>query len=213
MPLVVRGTPYSCWRCGQDDVAVAVIHLDGFARAHEVITTEAGLSLAYAAELLAAAGHAQAVTIKVRRSRAARRAYLSNGCIRCDSLFGQFPVSEDVTSMLAYAVSDMMRSTRRPTPRNSPRTTYVRTFPRLPLSSTSANACSTRCRHSESLHSHNAMPVAHQPVTERDRAQLVQARSPADLHGFVNCCSVARTFQIDRYGRRSALAQLCGQHF
>ena len=101
MPLVVRGTPYSCWRCGPDDVAVAVIHLDGFARAHEVITTEAGLSLAYAAELLAAAGHAQAVTIKVRRSRAARRAYLSNGCIRCDSLFGQFPVSEDVTSMLA----------------------------------------------------------------------------------------------------------------
>jgi hypothetical protein len=79
VPLVVRGIPYPCWRCHHDDLAVAVIHLEGITGAYDVITADAGLALAYAAELLSAAGHPQAATIKPRKSRSANETYLSNG--------------------------------------------------------------------------------------------------------------------------------------
>jgi hypothetical protein len=92
---------YPCWKCTYEDVVVALVHVEDIVDVDQVITTDSGLVLAYAAELLAAAGHPQAVTIKARRSRTAKATYLSNGCCRCDALFGQFPVSEKLTEVLA----------------------------------------------------------------------------------------------------------------
>jgi hypothetical protein len=101
VPLVIRGMPYPCWNCAYEDVAVALIHVEDIVGVDRVITTENRLVLAYAAELLAAAGHPQTATIKARRSRTAKATYLSNGCCHCDALFGQFPVSEKLTEVLA----------------------------------------------------------------------------------------------------------------
>ena len=101
VPLVIRGMPYLCWNCAYDDVVVAAIHVEGIADMSRVVTTEFGLALAYAAELLAVIGHQKAATIKARKSRTANETYLSNGCLRCDALFGEFPVAEKLTKVLA----------------------------------------------------------------------------------------------------------------
>jgi hypothetical protein len=92
---------YPCWRCHEEDLAVVAVHPEGMIGAHDIVTTEGGLALAYAAELLAEAGHPQAATIKPRRSRSANETYLSNGCIRCGAIFGQFFVVEKATAVLA----------------------------------------------------------------------------------------------------------------
>jgi hypothetical protein len=99
--LVIRAIPYPCWKCSHEDVAVAAIHLDGITDVYQVITTESGLALDYAAELLTVAGHPQMTTIKGRKSRTAKETYLSNGCSWCDALFGQFPLSEKLIGVLA----------------------------------------------------------------------------------------------------------------
>jgi hypothetical protein len=85
--LVIRAIPYPCWKCSHEDVAVAAIHVDGITDVYQVITTESGLALDYAAELLTVAGHPQMTTIKARKSRTAKDTYLSNGCSRCDALW------------------------------------------------------------------------------------------------------------------------------
>jgi hypothetical protein len=77
-----------------------MIHLEGMTGSYDVITTDERLALAYAAELLSAAGHPQAASIKSRKSRTANETYLSNGCIRCDALFGQFFISEDLADVV-----------------------------------------------------------------------------------------------------------------
>ena len=99
--LVIRAIPYPCWKCTYDDVAVGAIHVDGITDPYQVITTESGLALDYAAELLTLAGNPQMTTIKARKSRTAKETYLSNGCSRCDALFGQFPLSEKLLGVLA----------------------------------------------------------------------------------------------------------------
>jgi hypothetical protein len=99
--LVIRAISYPCWKCAKDDVAVGAIHVSDITDADRVITTESGLALEYAAELLAAAGHPHTSTIKTRSSRTARERYLSNGCLHCDALFGRFPVAEKLTEVLA----------------------------------------------------------------------------------------------------------------
>lgn len=99
--LVIRGMPYPCWKCGYDDVAVAAIHVEGIVDMYHVIPAEDELALTYAAELLAVANHPQATTIKARRSRTVRETYVSNGCLNCDALFGQFRVAEKLDEVLA----------------------------------------------------------------------------------------------------------------
>lgn len=101
IPLVVRGMQYPCWRCRDEDLAVVAVHPEGMIGVNDVVPTEGGLALAYSAELLAEAGHPQAATIKLRRSRSANETYLSNGCIHCDAIFGQFFVAEEVMAVLA----------------------------------------------------------------------------------------------------------------
>jgi hypothetical protein len=99
--LVIRGIPYPCHSCAYDDVAVAAIHLEGITDVYHVVTTESGLALAYVAELLEMIGHPQAATIKARRSRTSKETYVSNGCLRCDALFGDFFISEKLAEVLA----------------------------------------------------------------------------------------------------------------
>lgn len=93
---MVRGIPYRCWKCHTDDIAVALLHVDGLLYWDYVVPAEEDLALAYAADILRAEGHEQAETIKPRRSKTAKSTYLSNGCINCDALFGSFHVSEKV---------------------------------------------------------------------------------------------------------------------
>lgn len=103
--ITVRAVPYECWKCGAADFAVACMHMEDFTGPYDVVYTSNELPLAYARYLLIAAGHQQAYTIKFRRSKTMRQSYLSNGCLRCDALFGAFPVDEVVTS---YAASDAL---------------------------------------------------------------------------------------------------------
>ena len=65
--------PYPCWRCRHDDLAVAMIHLEGMTGSYDVITTDERPALAYAAELLSAgwssAGREHQVTEEPDRER------------------------------------------------------------------------------------------------------------------------------------------------
>ncbi|MGH3647566.1 MAG: hypothetical protein ACRDTM_10380 [Micromonosporaceae bacterium] len=103
--ITVRAVPYGCWRCGAEDYAVACLHEEESTGPYEVVYTSDPLPLTYARHLLALAGHEQAATIRPRRSKTRGDTYLSNGCLRCDALFGAFPVDEVVTS---HAASDAL---------------------------------------------------------------------------------------------------------
>lgn len=72
------------------------------------MVTDDEVSLAYARQLLQAAAHPQAVTVKVRHSRSQGESYLSNGCTACDSLFGAFFISERLESVLAERAIDTL---------------------------------------------------------------------------------------------------------
>ena len=101
--VVVRALPVQCWNCGRDDGAVAFIHLEGVTNGGEVVTTNRSLTLAYAAELLTAAGNPQASTVKVRSNAATGTSYLSNGCLSCDALFGGGTLDDALFAALAGA--------------------------------------------------------------------------------------------------------------
>ena len=102
LPLAVRGLPYQCWNCGLGDFAVALIHVgDGLDTFDDMVTTARGVPLAYAAALLAADDHPQSDTVRVRPSRTIGQRYLSNGCTRCDALFGEFFVQEEIGKVFA----------------------------------------------------------------------------------------------------------------
>ncbi|NHN56815.1 hypothetical protein G9U51_13630 [Calidifontibacter sp. DB0510] len=98
----VRGIAYSCWRCALSNEVPLLIHLKGYDRPDEYMRTVASEPIvAYAKDLLTLVGHPAATSIKPRRSRTAQQRYLSLGCLKCDALFGSFPLEEEATSVLA----------------------------------------------------------------------------------------------------------------
>ena len=83
------GLPTICWKCGAESVALVGIipHEDG--PEDELVRLSEPAALAFAAELLPP-GFPRVGVIKDRASRAAGETYLSNGCVQCDALFGNF---------------------------------------------------------------------------------------------------------------------------
>lgn len=100
--LTLRAIPYSCWRCGRLNHVPWLVHVDGWrpdATRHQndpdMLTAEH--SLPYVAQFLkeVVGGENQLTrSIKPRYSRSARGAYLSHGCVACDALLGQCPLSD-----------------------------------------------------------------------------------------------------------------------
>jgi hypothetical protein len=86
--LRILGLPMSCWKCGKETVAVVgAIPLDLdpllFSR------TSDDDVLALVARILPA-GVPGVGVIKIRESKTAGHSYLSNGCVDCDALLGNF---------------------------------------------------------------------------------------------------------------------------
>ncbi len=83
------GLLMTCWKCTSDSVAlVGVIpHEDG--PEDRLVRLSESAALAFAASLLPP-GTPRVGAIKERNSRTAGESYLSNGCVKCDALFGNF---------------------------------------------------------------------------------------------------------------------------
>ena len=98
----VRGIAYSCWKCSLPNEIPFLIHLKGQDRPYDRVHTVASEPIvAYAKDLISLVDHPAATTIKPRWSRTAQQRYLSLGCLKCDALFGSFPLEEEAVSALA----------------------------------------------------------------------------------------------------------------
>ena len=94
--LVVRGMPYRCPDCGRNDQVVAFVHVaDPQPSPHEEVGTEAGMSLAFAADMLQAARHPLLASIKRRSFPGGDETYLSNGCSHCDEIADPFQLADE----------------------------------------------------------------------------------------------------------------------
>ncbi len=94
--LVVRGLPRNCYRrsCrSAGELAVVLLHHEHATDYQEMIEVVSGPPLAYARSLLERAGHPIVSLLKHRTSAAAGR-YMSNGCGRCDTIFGGSHLSD-----------------------------------------------------------------------------------------------------------------------
>jgi hypothetical protein len=87
--LELLGLPTVCWRCGRRTVALVAMSPTGAPEGEELVDTSEPEALAFAAAHLPAAVP-QVGEIKERASRTAGETYLSNGCVHCDALLGNF---------------------------------------------------------------------------------------------------------------------------
>lgn len=89
--LPIVGLPQSCWKCGEDTMAVIACKHGGqlvFADSEVLQVVASQLS----SEQLAAVG---AGSLRPRFSRTMGCSSWSNGCVACDVLLGGFPLYED----------------------------------------------------------------------------------------------------------------------
>jgi hypothetical protein len=115
--LVVHGMPYHCPDCGRNDQVVAFVHDDDPQPSpHEAVGTEAGMSLAFAADILQAADHPLLASIKRRSFPGGDETYLSNGCSYCDEIADPFQLADETTLIQEKRRS---RHTADPRPRDS----------------------------------------------------------------------------------------------
>ena len=87
--LDLLGLPTACWKCGRSTMALVAISPSGARDDDELFQTDEPASLAFAAAHLPAEV-SQVGEIKVRASRTVGENYLSNGCVHCDALLGNF---------------------------------------------------------------------------------------------------------------------------
>ncbi|QQQ90876.1 hypothetical protein [Bifidobacterium animalis] len=88
----ICGIQYRCWRCKK--LSPAVIYITGPGVDSEVRPIyEDPFVLEYAKEILEKEGNPLADSIKPRYSRTMQQSYLSNGCLYCDALFGNSPLT------------------------------------------------------------------------------------------------------------------------
>jgi hypothetical protein len=87
--LELLGLPTACWKCGGSTVALVAVSPPGARDDDELFQTSEPAALAFAAAYLPV-GAWQVGEIKERASRTAGETYLSNGCVHCDALLGNF---------------------------------------------------------------------------------------------------------------------------
>ncbi|WP_030848699.1 hypothetical protein [Streptomyces griseus] len=94
-----------CWSCGKDTVCLAGLYPQRPARGYcGLHTTDNPTTMALMQRLLQEHGHdVLAATVKSRYSRTMRERQLTNGCVSCDALQGNFPVQEEADRRVAAA--------------------------------------------------------------------------------------------------------------
>lgn len=92
MSVALLGLPRRCWRCRRPTIALVGLRPAGAADAGELVTCEEEPVLAVVAGVLPeqARQAAGVGVVKPRYSRTAGRWYLSNGCVWCDALLGEY---------------------------------------------------------------------------------------------------------------------------
>jgi len=90
--LELLGVEERCWRCHSLTVALVGVRSHNGLRAGDVMSCQDEKVLGYASGVLRADEAAQVGVgqIKPRFSRTENREYLSNGCVHCDALLGDF---------------------------------------------------------------------------------------------------------------------------
>ena len=86
------GVEEICWRCRRPTVALIGVRPHNGRRAGSLVSCQDEKVLAYAAAALPAdaAARMSVGAIKPRFSRTRNGEYLSNGCVHCDALLGDF---------------------------------------------------------------------------------------------------------------------------
>ena len=97
----------SCWKCGTEQYVYFVEDIFSSECNHSIRINSSfgsGKNLEFYPQVLQAikeikqtseGGHIHIGPIKKRYSRTAKRSYLSFGCLKCDSIFGEFPLMEE----------------------------------------------------------------------------------------------------------------------
>lgn len=93
----------ACWACGKDTVCLIGLYPQRPGRGYVgLFTTDNAKTMALVRRLLQQHGHGPlAATVKSRYSRAMRERQLSNGCVHCDALQGNFPVHDEALGRVA----------------------------------------------------------------------------------------------------------------
>jgi len=90
LTVIIRTAPASCWSCGADTRIVSSLHLSCGGEAAECSIADLTDYPALIRDLDGAMPDlANMGKIKPRSSKTLARAYMSNGCVHCDALFGQ----------------------------------------------------------------------------------------------------------------------------
>jgi len=102
--VVIFGLPYRCWRCG--DVSTPIVGMaepGADVHSEELVVCEDEEELALAWQHLPAEARERwrVGEVRQRHSRTTGTAYLSNGCAACGTLFGAFPLHEELVEALA----------------------------------------------------------------------------------------------------------------
>lgn len=96
--VVVRGFETFCWRCREPTTSVVAVHAQACEHSEEWVWFEDKPALELARRLLLAADQNRlAATIKQRFSRTAGGRYLSNGCLHCDAIQGDWPLGQAIS--------------------------------------------------------------------------------------------------------------------
>ncbi|MFI5700883.1 hypothetical protein ACIA78_12640 [Streptomyces xanthochromogenes] len=101
MSLRVLALDRLCWKCGEATTCVVGLYPSRPSQADCYAKTMDESSRVWIKELLEEAGYTQlADSIKPRWSATVGRRYLSNGCLHCDALQGDFPVEEEASDLV-----------------------------------------------------------------------------------------------------------------
>ncbi len=96
IPVDICALPGSCWKCGGATLPIVGVFVpdpvDG-RRYLDFVDVAHRLAAVVPQAQLRALGIGP---IKLRRSRAAPNGYLSNGCVHCDAIQGEFPLHEEL---------------------------------------------------------------------------------------------------------------------
>jgi hypothetical protein len=96
--VVVRGFETFCWRCRKPTTSVVAVHAQACEHSEEWVWFEDKPALELARRLLLDAGQDRlAAAIKQRFSRTASARYLSNGCLHCDAIQGDWPLGQAIS--------------------------------------------------------------------------------------------------------------------